>query len=589
MSDSTGRPTLAAWLFFAALLASNLVLFEPIESLLLNLEEVHTDSRGVVLTILPGWLLVLALAMVFALLVRRLVGGIGLAVLIGVTLALWLQANVFVWHYGEMDGTPIDWSENAGKGAFEVLCWLSLLILCVKYSRAISARWLSIGAVILLLNVVAVGSAYTNRSVWEAGANEAQDSDAKNFGIYSNEKNVIVIVLDGLQSDIFSQVLRDSGSSPILPPGFVYYRNAVSLYVRTQFSLPSILSGEAAPNRGNLRKFVRLSANSWLPMRLANEGWNSSLASFASFLRQCESGKEQSCVNLNELTAGSSLATQRLQQKTASDVLLLSLFRSAPHFLKQYVYDEGEWQLPYFFVDADSQGRDERIHPESRLDLDAFESLTRDARVEGVPPQFRLVHFFGMHFPATLNPHCEFLEEAGATFRRRFVATTQCLVSQLDAYLKKLEALGVYDNSLIVVVADHGSPIDKVDPSAATSALPANISSATAVLDNAFRGLPVFLVKDFGARHPLRISDRPVSLCDVPATVYDALNMENDTSCFSIFGDGDLRPPRRHFRYPSYKEQKAMSPESRNSLEFTPYHVLGHSWWPESWQPAETP
>ena len=50
-----------------------------------------------------------------------------------------------------------------------------------------------------------------------------------------------------------------------------------------------------------------------------------------------------------------------------------------------------------------------------------------------------------------------------------------------------------------------------------------------------WNGVPVFLVKPRGDRQPFRTSELPVSLCDLPSSIFDALAIEHDFECESIF------------------------------------------------------
>ena len=96
-----------------------------------------------------------------------------------------------------------------------------------------------------------------------------------------------------------------------------------------------------------------------------------------------------------------------------------------------------------------------------------------------------------------------------------------------------------------------------LEMSAATPMIPANGET-----DDALRGrdtgsdpwhgraVPVFLAKPLGDRHALRISDEPVSLCDVPRSVFDSLAMEHDFGCESVFSVQNPRQTLRIMHFP---------------------------------------
>ncbi len=88
----------------------------------------------------------------------------------------------------------------------------------------------------------------------------------------------------------------------------------------------------------------------------------------------------------------------------------------------------------------------------------------------------------------------------------------------------------------------------------------------------------MFLAKRLGDRSPYRVSDRPVSLCDITPSIESELGLRVTPRCASIFADGPRAAPRMHFRYPFYQGKKR--------FRFEKYEVAGHSWLAESWRPA---
>ena len=197
-----------------------------------------------------------------------------------------------------------------------------------------------------------------------------------------------------------------------------------------------------------------------------------------------------------------------------------------------------------------------------------------------------ILHFRGTHSPATVGPDCRY---AGAWLERETtIGTASCLLSRLFSFLHRLDELGVYDRSLVLVVSDHGHPFLPIDPDRArTPASEAERGSApVGDLDAFWRGVPLFLVKRIGQRHRLRTSDAPVSLCDVPATIAEELGVPSPYECPSVFSSaatGVRERPRVYFSQPSYLAQR----NARNKrVEFEKFLIEGHSWNAGSWRAA---
>jgi arylsulfatase A-like enzyme len=215
------------------------------------------------------------------------------------------------------------------------------------------------------------------------------------------------------------------------------------------------------------------------------------------------------------------------------------------------------------------------------VDLLVLRRLTREIVAADVPPRFRLLHLFGAHVPASLDRDCEFAGTKARpenSDREPFVEATRCLLSRVFAYLQALDEAGLYDASAVLVISDHGHLVP-LDPSVARPPLPPP-PAGTGDLPGFFRGNALFLAKQRGARGGLTISDAPVSLCDVPASLYDAMEVSGVADCSSVFDANAPRGVRRF--YAAVQDKNAGS--HKNRLEFESYRIEGHAWHAQSWR-----
>jgi hypothetical protein len=221
-----------------------------------------------------------------------------------------------------------------------------------------------------------------------------------------------------------------------------------------------------------------------------------------------------------------------------------------------------------------------------------FDELIASTSAGNTAPQFRFLHFFGTHRPFTVDEKCGHLPNGSPS--KRVVAMTHCILSRLYEFLHKLDEIGAYDRSLIFVVGDHGSWRVPIDVSTAMPRIPENVEPNDAAHANDAtlvnwhgRAVPAFLAKSFGDRHALRISDVPVSLCDIPKSVMDTLAIENDFECESVFSVGTPRHAARivHFSHASanFWRTRLGLPTEHAAGKFAKFKVIGHSWLPESW------
>ena len=113
-------------------------------------------------------------------------------------------------------------------------------------------------------------------------------------------------------------------------------------------------------------------------------------------------------------------------------------------------------------------------------------------------------------------------------------------------FLERLEALGVYDRSLIVISSDHGGEF----------ALPELEHRDEFDLGFVARALPLLAVKRPGERHPLTISTAPSSLTDLPATIASILGIDHPFPGTSVFALAEGGARTREYR--TYKWEHKM-------------------------------
>jgi hypothetical protein len=600
----------------ALAIAATIAIFQPLEVAVLNWDELGVDfGRLLGLLALPlvalwSGVAVVAVSFTFAISTRAV------SLLVALLIGLWLQGTFFVWDYGVFDGTPIDWSRNAGKGVVEVCCWLALFVIALVRPGFFARRAAWMAAIVIGLQVVSLAG--TIRLAAPLGEREPTAGESATAGRpddgpvheaflrLSQRRNVLVFVLDTFQSDFFSELLQDPSFAAELPPGFSYYRNAISPYSGTARSLPSILTSRT-PDRHRGEHWMARQMEGGLPAQLARRGWEVGLLSPTPHHLSCNRAQfDYACAShiafLASLESGAGSVDGRAQEdrEDARTVFRAAVFRLAPHFLKPLVYRAGAWRLPDpWGEDAGIAAVDVRIAEATRRDLAILDALTRKAKIDGAVPSFKFIHLFGSHHPSSVGGDCAWNREEvptsiegafqSAYWRRELaVGTAGCIVARVFEFLRRLEDLEVYDDSLVFIVGDHGRTLSPVDPSLAMPPIPHAEAAAEPNraddggeegLDQPTKGVPIFLVKPIGARGSLEISDAPVSLCDIPKSVFSALELDGEFACESIFNITHDRAPRLHFR-----EGAPLGPSRKRSLWYSRYRVEGHSWLDASWR-----
>ena len=209
-----------------------------------------------------------------------------------------------------------------------------------------------------------------------------------------------------------------------------------------------------------------------------------------------------------------------LSRSSYADLLvLLGSMRSAPYALKGVLLDKGPWRP---FLDH-SSGTTFRVWAE----LKAFPDLSMTDAVE---PNLNIVSNILPHEPYYLDDDCipqqqrfelpdDEVEKRGhvSLFSLQHENAARCTLRIVADYLDFLKRSGVYDNTEIVIVSDHGIVGPVLDRS--TRAI------AGKTWDNAYvRSRSVLLVKKIGASGELQTSEQFLPNAEVPRIVCERID-----------------------------------------------------------------
>lgn len=408
-----------------------------------------------------------ALTLLLAVLPRRAFPW-GQGVLLGLGVAALLQGNGLNADYGALNGQAIAWGEYTVYGLINTALWAGILFICLSLRQ-----WKRFGALCVVLPcLLAVGE-----GGWIAyRAAQAPTPQTETYlsqaGLYTvgTEENLLVLVLDSVDADQFAQALAEDPDLSRRLEGFTWYRNAMGLSDPTKYGLPALLTGQAYTQPVDYAGFIAAAyADAPLYTMLAGDVWDARFFTDSRYV-SLDAGVVDNLAR-EELAVNDPAGLTR-------DLLRLCAFRYAPHFLKPQLWMYSNVFLPY----AQAQGE-----PVYEVTDPAFDARLREEGLEAtVERAFRLIHLTGMHPPYTMDADCQYRVQ-GVTAQEQMRG---CLRLAED-YLEQLRALGVYDRSAVLILADHGT-------------------------DTVHR--PLLLLKRPGETGEMAVNDAPVSYADLPAT-----------------------------------------------------------------------
>ena len=479
------RPRATHALLAAALLSATALVRVPIELYRAAALDFASASRDLLLAVFAaGLLLFVLLAAAVALLpagLRRFAGPL----LVGLAAYAWIRSGFFPGPSVNLDGSRLTADLSTGLAG-----------LLVPVTGGVFLAWLGTRrprVVTTLLAVPLAGSLVqslgTAASAWHARPASSRAAAAAILE-WSRNGNVLILILDSLQSDVFADVLEAEPRLRDELDGFHYYRLASSNGPTTYLSLPTIHGGRPYEPGETMAQFYREAVYEGSVLnRLAQAGYRTS---YARGYGGCPNAVA-SCM------AALELARSRLEVTTgeASELLDLGLYRVLPDRLREAVLRDGRGPL------ARLSGR-AHFADRAVAEAAALRRLASASTVTDSPPTAKMVHSMVTHLPAVLQPDCSTGERRFDREAARLQA--QCAFRRVVALLERLRGDGVYDVSSIVVIADHGYRYES--------------SHAGGSNDPRFRRIvgtfnPVVLVKPAASRGPLTTSDAPIELADV--------------------------------------------------------------------------
>ena len=358
--------------------------------------------------------------------------------LCAVALVAWVYAFFLAGGMTVLNGIdpPMDFHTRLGAWELAVVAAACLLI-AVATARG---RRTAVAALIVLNLGLAAVTAETVRSARRQRVRAPLAQDDRAVFKFSTRDNVLVILLDGLQSDVVDEIFRADAALAAAFDGFRFYRNTVGVAPTTFVSMPAIHSGDEYRGQAALGPYFEESIRiRSFVSRFAAAGYDTTLVNPTEGV--CPDRVPTCMSSAQILRSGDAQLTR--ESLRLFDV---SLFRLAPMWMKQRIYADGNWFLAGRFGLAEEMSR---IFEHNLL----LEEMAKRLTVVDGPPTLKFVHSLSTHTPWVLTNDCRTLAPTSEELLR---PQARCALRSLAVLLEALAARAVYDRTEIFVVADHG-------------------------------------------------------------------------------------------------------------------------------------
>lgn len=422
-----------------------------------------------------------------------------------------------------MDGEEIQ-IESSQK-MVNLLIWLGIFVVVFWIKRIFKKEWLTIVKFLSLAMVVMQLAG--GISVLLSGLNADIKNDMSDYfstdGLYevASEDNVIIFVLDKYDEAYMEQVLEVEPDFLKPLQGFTYFPDTVSQFSRTYPSITYMLTNNTffdAPSHSDYYDWAFDNCPFWKQLEeqeYATYFYEETPKFIGESVRKTASNYVEQGICIKEKISLSGCFRS---------VQLISLFRTMPYALKDYysytaeginslVIEKREWEeSPYIVDDADI-----------KENLDTVGLMIGDDK-----KAFRFIHMFGAHPPYSLNKNGERVKESKDLYLEQYMGSFRIVFD----YLQKLQDIGKYDDSTIIITADHGKNFETGE------SLPENVNI-------------ILFIKPKGAgMGQLKYSSIYASQNDLIPTMEALLGMKEDSKAgINLFSDEAENKDRIRFHY----------------------------------------
>lgn len=417
---------------------------------------------------------------------------------------------------GVIDGVNVTSLERRTEATVFSLNMLALFVLLILLPKSSSLRphaMKTIAALRLFSTVYVLLFAMYAAATYPNLVGLTGEQGKAPYASVSSERNVFIISFDQIQGCLLHGYLNQQPERQAALDDFVFYPDAATTYPNTNYSIASALLGRIVSDSTESMVWA-LDARESITATMRSNGYSV----FASISTSNPSETCQSVFLNAEDTAFNyfgSYENLRHALNLAFGIDIRSIGLGFPRGLPSPV--------PAELVDY-----------AWKLDLHQYQAFVASMEVSSARPTFYFVHFYATHQPFTYTSDGS-LRGISEIQRRQNIddalAQVECFVSSIERFVAKLKDLGVYDQSMIFFVSDHGyeGTINSLSHQEGGEAFFPESADATGDPRNikpAGSYNPVLLLKDLGSTGDFTIDRSPASLIDMAPTVCASTGLE---------------------------------------------------------------
>jgi len=528
-------------------------------------EMVAANSESLVFSLAdvwePLWTTAAIIAVVMTLVLSLFQGKVFdclLMVVVAIGVCLYVQALFMNQTLPAANGTVLDLSQHMANTVVSTIVWVLVIIgIVVLFAkRRFFGRnfVVFIALALIIVQSAAVVSLWVDPDNIELTPTETTDVSVTTHGPsvismeglfeVSPKNNVIILVLDTFDVLDMNELVDSDPDVLDQLTGFTYFRDSVGSLTPTRYGIPYLLTGSLPRTDQTWEEYTnsRYTSSSFIS-DISDQDY-----SLYIYTDTSGGGVEYLSTyasNIHPVDGTQVSTTTKLHLDGVISILYrMALFRDMPWVAKGpfWFYTDEVNQAVYdveaLEKDVDVSGRTGGNSPYIIDDAAFFTQLENkhlSIYDDGSKGSVRFIHLAGLHTPYTLDENAVAHDDYETSRREQTMGTLHIV----NEYLRYLKELGVYDDTYIIITADHGiwNYEDTIEQSE---------------WNGDMAGGPIMLVKPAHqtaeqASEPLQTSYVRTGHIDYPATVIDAVGGNTAKYGPTVFQTDD--PERIRYYY----------------------------------------
>ena len=485
-SKSSGRYPISSGLLVTFAVSLLWMVYSPLMLYLGNASEFRYDLYS----ILPTVFLMFAVGMVTGTIVYFIahrIGKLPYKFMIGFGLVFLLvtfvQGTFLAGSLPALDGTKFNWEPYQTERIQSLI--LILLVLAAVLFLALKQKgkyfFPSVNLLTALMSVLMVITiVITGLQTGGFRPKRSASVTANEEFTYSTDQNLIILVIDATDSGLFRELMEtEDPEYTDYFTDFTYYPDTVGCYTYTEHAVPFILTGQWMENQEEFETF-ETNAMDQSPLLRELEQRDYRLGVYEDALVYEGEG-----IYRFENVADDHFKLDSFGEY-ARQSFFMTWYQYMPYQLKPYLASEDMLSN----LQNRAIGQSEAFTSSNTEFYDAV----KEKEIQYADDKcFRFIHIEGAHVPFVYDKDMNRIPMEEGSYKQNIQAT----MTAVHAYLEKLKENNVYDNSAIIVLADHG------------------FSEEEPLLG---RANPFLMIKGISEQHPFSISEAPVSYEDLQET-----------------------------------------------------------------------